>query len=90
MFRVVLEVNRNPKVDAVLEVGAVTETMEVKADAPMVETTVPALGQTVNSQDIEELPLVNRAAAAQSKIKPRRGILTIPTAEEVERALAAS
>ena len=26
----------------------------------MVETTVPALGQTVNSQDIEELPLVNR------------------------------
>jgi 5-aminolevulinate synthase len=37
-----------------------------------------------------ELPLVNRAAAAQSKIKPRRGILTIPTAEEVERALAAS
>ena len=57
---VVLEVNRNPKVDAVLEVGAVTETMEVKADAAMVETSVPALGQTVNSQDIEELPLVNR------------------------------
>jgi hypothetical protein len=26
----------------------------------MVETTVPALGQTVNSPDIEELPLVNR------------------------------
>ncbi len=57
---VVLEVNRNPKVDAVLQVGAVTETVEVTADAAMVETTVPALGQTVNSQDIEELPLVNR------------------------------
>jgi hypothetical protein len=57
---VVLDVNRNPKVDAVLQVGAVTETVEVKADAPMVETTVPALGQTINSQDIEELPLVNR------------------------------
>jgi len=57
---VVLEVNRNPKVDAVLQVGAVTETVEVKADAPMVETTVPALGQTINSQDIEVLPLVNR------------------------------
>src|SRR5260370_1860134 len=57
---VVLEVNRNPKVDAVLQVGAVTETVEVKSDAPMVEATVPALGQTVNSQDIEALPLVNR------------------------------
>src|SRR5260370_19440778 len=57
---VVLEVNRNPKVDAVLQVGAGTETVEVKSDAHMVETTVPALGQTVNSQDIEALPLVNR------------------------------
>jgi hypothetical protein len=57
---IVLEVNRNPKVDAVLQVGTVNETVEVTADAAMVETTVPALGQTVNSQDIEELPLVNR------------------------------
>ncbi len=35
---VVLEVNRNPKVDAVLQVGAVTETVEVTADAAMVES----------------------------------------------------
>src|SRR5204862_1895578 len=57
---VVLEVNRNPKVDAVLQVGALTETVEVSADATTVETTVPALGQTVTSMEIEELPLVNR------------------------------
>jgi hypothetical protein len=57
---VVLDVNRNPKVDAVLEVGAVNETVEVKADATTVETTVPALGQTVTGIEIEELPLVNR------------------------------
>src|SRR5689334_12171126 len=44
---VVLEVNRNPKVDAVLQIGAISETVEVTADATTVETTVPALGQTV-------------------------------------------
>jgi len=57
---ITLEVNRNARVDAVLQVGALTETVEVKADAPMVETTVPSLGLTVNNADIEKLPLVNR------------------------------
>ena len=41
---VVLEVNRNP-VDAVLQVGALSETVEVTADAAMVETTVPRLAR---------------------------------------------
>lgn len=57
---VVLEINRNARVDAVLQIGVVTETVEVKADAAMVETTRPALGVAVTNQDIENLPLVNR------------------------------
>jgi len=57
---VVLEVGRNARVDAVLQVGAVSESVEVKADAALVETAAPALGLTVNNQDIENLPLVNR------------------------------
>jgi hypothetical protein len=57
---VVLDVNRNARVDASLQLGALSETVEVKADAAMVETTVPTLGQTVNSKDIELLPLVDR------------------------------
>src|SRR5690242_14080318 len=56
---IVLDVNRNARVDAPLEVGGVNETVEVAADATMVETTVPTLGQTVNSKDIELLPLVD-------------------------------
>src|SRR5207245_7915099 len=55
---IVLEVNRNARVDATLQLGAVSETVEVKADAAMVETAVPTLGQTVTSQEIENLPLV--------------------------------
>jgi len=34
----VLEVNQNAHVDAVLQIGAVSETVEVKADAAIVET----------------------------------------------------
>lgn len=43
-----------------MQVGAVTEAVEVKADAPMAETAVPALGQTITNTEIENLPLVNR------------------------------
>ncbi|MGI8741422.1 MAG: TonB-dependent receptor domain-containing protein [Bryobacteraceae bacterium] len=57
---IILELNRNARVDASLQLGGVSETVEVKADAAMVETGSPALGLTVNSQDIELLPLVDR------------------------------
>ncbi|HEV8130660.1 MAG TPA: carboxypeptidase regulatory-like domain-containing protein [Acidobacteriota bacterium] len=57
---VILEVNRNARVDAVLQVGEQSEVVNVTGDAPLVETTTPALGQTVNQQDIQNLPLVNR------------------------------
>jgi hypothetical protein len=57
---ILLEVNRAARVDANLQVGAVTESIEVVADAPIVQTTTPALGLTVNNADIENLPLVNR------------------------------
>ncbi|MDQ6758935.1 MAG: TonB-dependent receptor [Acidobacteriota bacterium] len=57
---IILELNRNAHVDAALQLGGVSETVEVKADAAMVETSNPALGLTVNSQDIELLPLVDR------------------------------
>ena len=57
---IVLDVNRIAHVATVLQVGAVTETLQVNADAPVVETTVPGLGLVVNNRDIESLPLVNR------------------------------
>src|SRR5262245_32723836 len=45
---IVLEVNRNARVDAALELGALTETVVVTADVAIVETSNPTLGQTVN------------------------------------------
>src|SRR5712692_9012078 len=49
---IVLEVNRNARVDAALQLGSMSETVEVKADAAMVETGVPSLGLTVTSREI--------------------------------------
>lgn len=57
---IVIAVDRNARIDPVMEVGAVTESVQVTADAPLVDTAKTALGQTVSNAEIENLPLVNR------------------------------
>ncbi len=46
--------------DAALEVGAVTETINVEAATPLVETSRGSLGAVVENKRVLELPLVNR------------------------------
>ena len=57
---IVLDVSRNARVDARMQVGQVSETLEVTSDAPLVETKAHALGMTVENQQIDSLPLVDR------------------------------
>ncbi|RPI24292.1 MAG: TonB-dependent receptor [Acidobacteria bacterium] len=57
---IVVELNRSDRVDPVMEPGEVTQSITVSGDAPLVETSNAAVGQTVNSVDIANLPLVNR------------------------------
>ena len=57
---VVLQVNSSPVVNAVLEVGQVTEQIEVQANAAQVETRSTAVGEVIESQRILELPLPAR------------------------------
>ncbi len=59
---IVLQVGGNPTVNVVLEVGQVTETIEVQANAALVETRNVGIGQVIESQRILELPLDGRAA----------------------------
>jgi hypothetical protein len=56
---VVVEVARHARVDPVLAVG-VSETGQVSADAPLVDTHHATLGRTVNADEVENLPLVDR------------------------------
>lgn len=57
---IVLDVGRNARIDPVLELGTVAETVSVTADAPLVNTNSAVVGRTVDNIEITNLPLVNR------------------------------
>jgi hypothetical protein len=57
---VMLDVNQNARVDFALQVGSVKEVIEVTADAPLVDTMDVQIGETVDEQRIENLPLNGR------------------------------
>jgi hypothetical protein len=57
---IVLQVNSNPVINPVLEVGQVSESVEVQANAAQVETRSTAVGQVIENERILELPLEGR------------------------------
>ena len=56
-----LQVNSNPVINPVLEVGQVSEQVEVQANASLVETRTSGIGQVVETERILELPLNGRS-----------------------------
>ena len=57
---IVLQVNSNPVINVLLEVGAISEQVEVEANATMVETRSTGVGQVIDNQRVLELPLNGR------------------------------
>ncbi len=57
---IVLQVNSSPVINPVLEVGQVSDQVEVQANAALVETRRTAVGQVIENQRILELPLNGR------------------------------
>ena len=57
---IVLTVGREAVVNFQLQVGQVTQTVEVTGEAPLVETTDAAVGYLVEERSIRELPLNGR------------------------------
>src|SRR3989475_9828146 len=57
---IVLQVNTAPVLNPVLEVGQVSEQVEVQANAALVETRASGVGQVIEEQRILELPLNGR------------------------------
>src|SRR5256712_4648226 len=53
---IVLQVNASPVLDAILEVGQVSEQVEVQANAALVETRSTSVGQVIENARIIELP----------------------------------
>ncbi|HUI77608.1 MAG TPA: TonB-dependent receptor [Bryobacteraceae bacterium] len=58
-----VDVNARQRVDVTLQVGAVTETVEVNGVAAALETDSSQHGQVINTQQIAELPLNGRSYA---------------------------
>src|SRR6266566_9069960 len=54
---IVLQVGSNPTLNVVLEVGQVSEQVEVQSNASLVETRNVSVGQVMESQRILDLPL---------------------------------
>ena len=67
---IALQVGQFARVDARLEVGDVSATVTIDAAVPQVNTTDATVGQTVNSQQITTLPIVNRSVYSLLNITP--------------------
>ena len=57
---VVLQLQETALVDVVMELGAVTEVVDVTADAPLLETAEATQGQVIDNTRIVEMPLNGR------------------------------
>ena len=52
--------NQRAALDLTLQVGSVTETVEVVGSAPLLESSTPSVGQVIESKAISDLPLNGR------------------------------
>jgi hypothetical protein len=57
---IVLQVNSNPTINIALQVGALTQAIEVQANAAMVETHDTTVGVVIDQHRVEDLPLNGR------------------------------
>src|SRR2546427_5701416 len=57
---VVVQVQQSTKIDVALQVGQVSETVEVTAETPLLQTEHSSLGQAVEQRKANELPLNGR------------------------------
>src|SRR5688572_26574245 len=60
---IVLQVGSNPVIPVAMALGELTETVSVEAAAPLVETRSTSIGQVIENERIEELPLNGRNSA---------------------------
>lgn len=65
-----LQVNQAARIDIAMEIGALTETVEVTGQAPLLESTSAAVGQVIGNRSIVNLPLNQRNPYALVFLSP--------------------
>ncbi|HMI53523.1 MAG TPA: carboxypeptidase regulatory-like domain-containing protein, partial [Candidatus Saccharimonadales bacterium] len=67
---IVLQVTAEARANVQLEVGDIAESVSVSSEIPLVNTSTPELGRTIENAEIVNLPLVNRNVYALLDITP--------------------
>jgi len=67
---IVLQVTVEARANVQLEVGDIAESVSVSSEIPLVNTSTPELGRTIENAEIVNLPLVNRNVYALLDITP--------------------
>jgi hypothetical protein len=67
---VVLQINVPARVDATMQLGNVSESITVTESVPLINTTSPEIGRTIENEEIKNLPLVNRNAYQLLELTP--------------------
>ena len=67
---IVMEVGSGLRIDLAMEVGAVTQTIEVTAATPLLQPQTSDLGQVVESRTVTEMPLNGRNVLSLAQLSP--------------------
>ncbi len=67
---VVVNVANVTRQNAALEIGAVTETVEIRSDDVQVQTQTGAIGEVVSGEQVRELPLNGRSFVQLTQLQP--------------------
>jgi len=67
---ITLQIDQRARVDVTMEAGAMTETLQVQADAPLLQTESSSLGQVIDNRSIVSVPLSGRGAFSLVALVP--------------------
>src|SRR5499426_563781 len=82
---ITLEVNASPVINVAMDVGQVTETIEVQANTALVETQKSGVGQVMETRQILELPLNGRNV---TELITLSGAATVPNDGSSSRSMS--
>ena len=75
---IILNVGQKGRLDFNMQIGSVSESIEVRADVPMADTGAAAVGSVLSRKEVEDLPIVSRNIYNFHLLSP--GVQGLPSA----------